>query len=129
MSKLRLLLAGIGFITALALPTMAAADANDFVITSFNADETLSRKDLQGELRVVEHINLNFNDFNHGILRAIPKSYKHHSLQLKVNKISSDSGAPARYTTYNSNGNTVLKIGDPNRTITGPQEYNIDYTL
>lgn len=110
-------------------PALASADVNNFVITSFRADETLSRQDKQGELRIVEHINLNFSDFNHGLLRAIPERYKNHSLQMHVNSITSDTNAPTSYTTYDSNGNKVLKIGDANRTVTGPQEYTIDYTL
>jgi uncharacterized membrane protein len=133
MMRSRLTLAGAGLL-ALIIGSFAAAvpayaDVNNFTVTSFKADETLSRADPQGELRIVERINVKFTDYNHGILRAIPDSYKHHSLQLKVNRVSSDSGAPAQYTTYGSNGNTVLKIGDPDRTITGVQEYTVDYTL
>jgi uncharacterized membrane protein len=129
MKKLKLVIAGMGLLGMLLAPILASADVNNFLITSFKADETLTKKDPQGELHVVEHINVVFTDSNHGILRAIPDSYKHHSLQLKVNKISSDSGAPTQYSTYGSNGNTVLKIGDPERTVTGAQEYTIDYTL
>jgi uncharacterized membrane protein YgcG len=129
MNRLRLLLAGISFLSILIAPTLASADVNDFVITSFDSDQTLSSRDPQGELHIIETIDVNFHDFNHGILRAIPKTYKSHSLQLHVNKITSTSGAPTHYTTYGSNGNTVLKIGDPGRTITGQQEYTIDYTV
>ncbi|OGL30014.1 hypothetical protein A3D14_01385, partial [Candidatus Saccharibacteria bacterium RIFCSPHIGHO2_02_FULL_47_12] len=107
----------------------AHADVNDFVITNFNADYTLTRKDKQGKMSVVERIDIVFSDYNHGILRAIPDAYKKHKLQLHVNSISSDSGAPTQYTTYKESGNTVLKIGDPNRTVTGAQSYTIDYTL
>jgi len=46
-----------------------------------------------------------------------------------LTRIGSDSGASAKYTTYSSNGNLVLKIGDPNQTVTGSQEYTIDYSL
>jgi uncharacterized membrane protein YgcG len=113
----------------LAAAPLAHADVNDFTITSFTADDTLSTSDAQGELHIVERINVDFRDFNHGILRAIPNSYKNHRLQLHINKVSSDSGAPAMYSTYGQNGNTVLKIGDANRTITGTQEYTVDYTV
>jgi uncharacterized membrane protein len=125
-----LLLTGLALLAACLVSAPAVyAGVNDFTITDFAADETLSRADPQGELRIVERISVDFTADNHGILRAIPSSYKHHSLQLKVNRISSDSGAPTQYTTYGSNGNTVLKIGDPDRTVTGPQQYTIDYTL
>ncbi len=107
----------------------AHADVNDFVINDFTADYYLTRDDPQGQLHVVEQIDLTFSDFNHGILRALPDSYKGKPLKLKVNKISSDSGAPSQYTTYGDSGNTVLKIGDPDQTVTGQQKYTIDYTM
>jgi uncharacterized membrane protein len=129
MSKVKLLAAGLIGAALFALPGVAAADVNDFTVTNFNSDETLSRTDRQGELHIVEHISVNFTDYNHGILRAIPDTYKHHSLQLHVNSVTSETGAATKYTTYGSNGNTVLKIGDANRTVTGPQEYTIDYSL
>jgi len=113
----------------LVVPMAAHADVNDFTVTDFTADETLTRADKQGELHVVEHISVDFTDYNHGILRAIPQSYKHHSLKLHVNKVTSDTGAPSQYSTSSSNGNTVLKIGDPDRTVTGLQGYTIDYTV
>ena len=111
------------------LPLQAHADVNDFVINDFTADYYLTRDDPQGQLHVVEQIDLTFSDFNHGILRALPDSYKGKSLKLQVNKVSSDSGAPNQYTTYGDSGNTVLKIGDPNKTVTGQQRYTIDYTM
>jgi uncharacterized membrane protein YgcG len=107
----------------------AHADVNDFVITNFDADYALTADDPQGEMRVIERIQVNFTDNNHGILRAIPSSYKGHRLQLQVNRVTSDSHAPVGYSTSSSNGNTVLKIGDAKKTITGDQEYTIDYTV
>jgi uncharacterized membrane protein len=111
------------------LPVHAYADVNDFKITAFNSQQTLTATDPQGELHIVEDIRLTYTDNNHGILRAIPKTYKHHSLQIQINEVSSASGAPTQYTTYSSEGNEVLKIGDPNRTVTGDQQYTIDYTV
>ncbi len=88
MKRLKLLLIGVSFLSIVAAPGLALADANDFTVTSFVADQTLSRADNQGELHVVERINVDFTDFNHGLLRAIPNNYKGHSLQLHVNKIA-----------------------------------------
>lgn len=129
MKRLRLWLAAFGLIAVVLAPAVASASVNDFTITNFQSDQTLSRNDPQGQLNIVERINVHYNDYNHGILRAIPKSYKNHSLQIKVNSIKSDTGAPTQFTTYTSNGNTVLKIGSPSRTITGDQEYTINYTV
>lgn len=117
------------FLLAISALGTAAADTSNFVINDFTANAVLSRADPQGTLQVTEDIKLTYNDFNHGILRAIPERYKSHSLQLHINSVSSPSGAPTEYTTYTSGGNKVLKIGDPDRTITGQQEYIITYTL
>lgn len=107
----------------------ARADVNDFVINDFTADYYLNQNDPQGELRIVEHIKLTFSDNNHGILRALPEKYGGKSLKLRVNQVSSDTGAPAQFTTYAENDNLVLKIGDPNQTVTGAQAYTIDYSV
>jgi uncharacterized membrane protein YgcG len=107
----------------------ARADVNDFTVTYFGVDYTLSAADPQGELHIVERIKVHFNDQNHGLLRAIPQTYKNHQLQMHVVSITSETQAPSKYSTYNQNGNTVLKIGDAKKTITGDQEYTIDYTL
>ena len=113
----------------LSLGGEAFADVNDFTITNLSADYYLTRDDPQGQMRVVERLDVDFETNNHGILRALPESYKNLPLNIRVNRISSDSGAPTQYTTYEQNGNKVLKIGDPDRTVTGMQEYTIDYTL
>lgn len=118
-----------GLLLCFALVPAASADVNDFTVTRFASDQTLTNSDKQGQLHIVERINVAFTDYNHGILRAIPTSYKKHQLQVHVNRVSSDSGAPTLYTTTNENSNLVLKIGDANRTITGRQEYTIDYTV
>jgi uncharacterized membrane protein len=120
---------GAALILACVPAAVVHADVNDFVVTNFDANYTLTNDDPQGELHVIEHISVQFHDFNHGILRAIPSYYKKHRLLLQINTVTSGSGAPAKYSLSNSNGNTVVKIGDPNRTVTGSQQYTIDYTV
>lgn len=115
---------------SLLLSGTAYADVNDFTVDNFTADYYLTKDDPQGEMRVVERLNVTFTDLNHGILRALPRTYKNLPLNIHVNRVTSDSGAPATYSTSNdSNGNEVIKIGDPNLTVTGAQQYTIDYTL
>ncbi len=116
------------FIALGALAPSVSADVNDFVITQFDADYTLSRDDPQGELQVKESIQVTFSDQNHGILRALPNSYRKQSLGLQIDGIARDD-ASEQWSTYQSNGNTVLKIGDPNRTITGAHTYVVEYTV
>lgn len=107
----------------------AHADVTDFTVVRFEADYTLTRHDKQGEMRVVENILVDFTDNNHGILRALPTKYKGHSLKLHINSVTLPTGAPNQYTTSVSNGNLILKIGDPSKTVTGAQGYIIDYTV
>lgn len=116
------------FMVTLAAPVAAHADVNDFVIERFAADYSISNADRQGEMKVKETIAVNFSGQNHGILRAIPDSYKNHSLQMSVGDIMLD-GQTAQWSKYSSNGNTVLKIGDPDNTITGRHTYEINYTV
>lgn len=106
----------------------ARADVNDFVIKRFDADYSLSRQDPQGELQIKETLQVDFSGQNHGILRAIPNRYKKHSLQLHIGDIKAD-GQAVPWSTYQSNGNTVLKIGDPNQTVTGQHIYEIQYQV
>lgn len=123
-------LAMAGLLTALLIaPGVAYADVNNFTVTDFTADYYLSNANPQGQMRIVEKITVDFTDNNHGILRAIPEYYKRLPLNIHINSIASASGAPTQYTTSTQNGNEVLKIGDPNRTVTGAQEYTIDYTV
>lgn len=106
---------------------IALADVNDFTVTNFTADYTLTQSDPQGALNVQETLDVDFTDYNHGILRAIPQKYNGQNQQLHVSSVKRDGGTET-YTTYTSNGNLVLKIGDATRTITGQHTYEINYT-
>jgi len=119
----------VGLVGA-ALP--AHASTQDFTIRSFVADYYVSRAaDGVSEMRVREHIVAKFPQYdqNHGILRAIPESYENHSLELNVTGVHREDGSEWQYKTENSNGNTVLKIGDPDAYVRGEQVYIIDYTV
>lgn len=130
MKRLPILSALLGIV---ALPFLVSpivhADVNNFVITKFSSDQTLSRADAQGSLHIVETIDVQFTDNNHGIIRAIPDDYNGQPLHFHLNKVSSRTGAPTQVSQSFSNNNAVLKIGDPNRTVTGAQSYTIDYTV
>jgi uncharacterized membrane protein len=113
---------------ACSAPAIVYADVNDFIINKFQADYSLSRIDPQGELAITETIDVTFADQNHGILRALPNDYKNHRLQLHIENVHI-KGQTSQWSTYQSDGNTVLKIGDPEQTVTGQQQYTISYTV
>lgn len=64
-----------------------AQNVNNFTIEQFEADYYLSQ-DSEGrsQLKTVEKITAEFPSFdqNHGLERAIPKSYDGHSTSLKI---------------------------------------------
>lgn len=108
---------------------LARADVNDFTVTNFEADYYLSKNDPHGQMDITEKIEVNFTDNNHGILRAIPKSYQGHSLQISSIETLKNDGTKWPYETYSSNGNLVLKIGDANKTVTGPNTFIVKYQV
>jgi Predicted membrane protein (DUF2207) C-terminal domain/Predicted membrane protein (DUF2207) N-terminal domain len=121
---------------ALALPapkaTAASGGNNNFSIQSFDADYYLSRTDSnRSEMNVVEKITVRFLPIgdNHGIERSIPNSYNGHTVHFAVVSVKDDTQHNLEYTTYGSNGNTVIRIGDPNKLVGGIQTYVIDYQL
>lgn len=107
--------------------SVARADVNDFTVNNFRADYLIDNDKTGGSLATIETIDLTFTDQNHGILRALPKSYQGYKTKLKVLLVQRD-GTKEQFTTYTENDNLVLKIGDPNKTITGKHTYEIIYT-
>jgi uncharacterized membrane protein YgcG len=94
-----------------------------------------------GALLVREQIRYDFGVVpHHGIFRDIPVRFDYprrtatdRVYPLAVVSVSASSGTPAQYTTdsYSSNGVGYerIKIGDPNRTITGSHSYTIAYRV
>ena len=110
----------------------AQAGAYDFAIPIFEGDYYLSRDaNHVSHLRIHEHLVAQFPDFdqNHGILRAIPRAYNKHGVNLHIQSVTNTAGSPLNYTSSAQNNNLVLKIGDAGTYVHGQQTYNIDYTL
>ncbi|HEX5394746.1 MAG TPA: DUF2207 domain-containing protein [Candidatus Saccharimonadales bacterium] len=125
-----LILAGCGLI--LPAGRAAAQDTQNFTVTSFDAQYFLHRNTQKTSvMNVIETINAKFPDFdqNHGILRAIPKSYQGHTVSLSIESVKNAQGTAWKYTTSTDHDNTVLKIGDADVFVHGPQTYVIRYTV
>ncbi|HEX7483613.1 MAG TPA: DUF2207 domain-containing protein [Candidatus Saccharimonadales bacterium] len=128
----RLILIFLAAMTFAAIPTPTHAGPNDFTFTSFDADYYLS-KDTEGRstLAVTETLVAEFPSINqnHGIERAIPTKYDNHPLSLSIKSVTDIGKSPLAYTTYTSNDNTILRIGDADSYVHGTQAYVINYTL
>lgn len=133
MKRLGYLLLLMGALFGIILsPKAKAAITDNFEIQSFSADYYLSRdKSKYDSLQVVETIQAVFPDYdqNHGILRAIPKTYHNLSLHLKVTSVTDENDQPYKYSTSAKNDNEVLKIGDSDTYVRGLKTYKITYTM
>ena len=99
-------------------------------ITDFAAQIVL---DGEGTLHVEEKLIVTFYSPHHGIERWIPVSYRRPTgenitIDLKVVSVTQD-GEKTPYTTRGSGRDILIRIGDPNRTITGTHTYTIVYTV
>jgi uncharacterized membrane protein len=116
----------------LVLRKQVSASAQDFTIQSFTADYYLSRtSEKYSRLSVDEVITAEFPDYdqNHGILRAIPKKYQGHGVNLVIDKVTDSNGKPYPYTSSTEKDNLVLKIGDASTYQHGSVTYHIGYSL
>ena len=102
------------------------------MIERFAADITI---DKNGSLHIVEAIDANFGGLQkHGILRTIPVRYQWDDTHLRVYRlqvrsVTDGSEKGLRYETSDQGGSKVIKIGDPNRTVSGRQTYRITYDV
>jgi uncharacterized membrane protein YgcG len=85
-----------------------------------------------GSLRTVETLTVVFLSAHHGIERSIPISYRtplgsNVTIDLSIGQVSLD-GQAVPVETFRSGRDRVLRIGDPDMTITGTHVYRIEYT-
>jgi uncharacterized membrane protein len=110
----------------------AAQNLQNFTIDSFTSEYHLSRNSENvAQLKVKETISATFPaaNQNHGIIRAIPLTYNKNDLQLKLGSVRNEHGEKLSFSESSSNGNKLLKIGDPDITVEGQHIYVIEYTM
>src|SRR5438477_12290934 len=118
-------------LTFLYAATTASAD-EAWTIDNFHADITIQH---DASLQIAEQIDVDFGaQEKHGIFRDIPVEYayddKHHRVyRLDVASITDASGAKWPYETGRQGANAHIRIGDPNKTVSGKQSYHINYTV
>src|SRR5262245_54314657 len=89
-----------------------------------------------GALRVTETIDYDFGSTeHHGIFRTIPTRFTYDDTNDRIMPISDVSvtatpaGTPTDVKVSSSNGETEIRIGDPDTLITGRHVYTIEYTV
>jgi type II secretory pathway pseudopilin PulG len=127
----RLILAGVGAASLVLGSSMAAHADEGWVITSFHSDIVIAPN---STLLVTEDIRVDFGSLGkHGIFRTIPLRYRFNDTQdrfyvLDVRSVT-DGTNPLQYDDSVSSDNEVIKIGDPNVLVSGPQRYVITYSV
>jgi uncharacterized protein (TIGR04222 family) len=133
-------LAGVVVVLAFSGPTGAesAAQFGPEQIRNYDVDVTIEPT---GLVRVRETIDYDFGVVpKHGIFRDVPVRFDYEPKDnhdrvypLEVESVQASEGTPAQYTIESGDTEGVgvkrIKIGDPDRTISGRHTYDITYTL
>lgn len=131
--KLRYWFAGlvIGVITWGGTPVFAA-DVNNFRISSYKIDYVLGKdSDGRSTLKTTETITAEFPDIdqNHGLERAIPKTYDGHRTNIQIESVRDGEGAAREFSTRDDdNGNLVVRMADMGKYVHGTQTYVLTYS-
>jgi hypothetical protein len=119
-------------VLAACLPLPAAGQAvKREQITAYDIDITI---EASGALLVTESIAYYFAEPRHGILRDIPVRLRYDGTfdrvyPLEVVSVDATGGASDDYTVEESGGMKRIRIGDPDRTISGGYGYSIRYRV
>jgi uncharacterized protein (TIGR04222 family) len=109
-----------------------AAQTGSERITAYDVD---IKVETSGSLVVTETIDYDFGFLQrHGIFREIPVRFDYDNryeriYPLKVLSIDGSPGTPDKYKQESIGRKTRLKIGDPDKTITGAHRYTIVYRV
>jgi uncharacterized protein (TIGR04222 family) len=130
-----------GLLVLALLPATASATPTQFGSERIDNYDVDVRIEPTGTIRVHEVIDYDFGVVpKHGIFRDVPvrfdypqKANHDRVYPLEVVSVQASEGTPAQYTLESGDidgiGLRRIKIGDPNRTISGRHTYDITYTL
>jgi len=112
----------------------ARAQDTGWVINAFDSQIEIQR---DGRIAVTESIDVDFRGLEkHGIFRDIPVKYdwplgkrQVRVYQLQVLAITDGAGKALKYETSSNGALFEMKIGDPDRTVSGKQQYRIRYVV
>lgn len=125
---MRYLLSILTLLFLLLTPQKTFADEG-WVINIFKSDIAIQQS---GQVRVVETLEVDFGTLSkHGIYRDIPYIYESNGektyTEISVEEILQNE-TKAKYESSRRDGYISLKIGDPDKTISGKNVYVITYT-
>ncbi len=109
------------------LLTTAAGASSDYVVTSYHMDIVVGQDNV---CHISETIVVDFSGYKHGIYRKIPLEgtmFDRYGTQKSYRAKVSNVMVNANSTAYNEGDYRVIKIGDPNKTVTGSHAYRIQY--
>jgi len=109
----------------------AAADLGGFVIHRFDAHLTVERN---ATLQVEERLEVEFSEPRHGLYRTIPVRYTDprgfaYSLDLERVSVTDETGQHQGAQLSDEGRYQKIRIGDPDRTVTGRRVYVIRYRV
>ncbi len=122
----------VGILAWLHGATPVAADLGGFEIAAFHTDLTVLEN---AELEVSERIAVQFSQRRHGLYRRIPVRYTDprgftYAIRFRLLSVSNPETGDTWPTQLSSEGPYVrIRIGDPDRTVTGRQVYLIRYRV
>ena len=124
---LAMLVAGAG-VLVFSSPASAAAGER---IDSFRV---VLAAQSNGDLQVTEKIDYNFgSNYRHGLVRVIPVQFRLNKNENRIYRLENiDTEADGGYVAHHDetqNGELTMKLGDPDRTITGSHAYTLRYTV
>jgi len=111
---------------------LAAGAASAERVLSWETELYLGTEDSFG---VVERIRWDFEGAErHGILRDVPVAYGRgraadYRIRVEVEKVTDAEGRPRRWRTRRSGRLLEIRIGDPDRTVSGAEDYWIHYRV
>lgn len=107
-----------------------AQEQNQWKITNFDSNIEIKN---DGKVKVAETIQTNFSVEKHGIYRQLPLNYYNadgskYFTNIDLLSIKRNSQSE-KFSVSKQGDDLVVKIGDPDKTISGPQTYLIEYAV
>jgi uncharacterized membrane protein len=107
-------------------PQVSHAQATEWVINNFSSDIEIQQS---GDVQVSEKISADFFETEkHGIYRDIPYRYTNEDGSTYYTEIKNVRVSGHKYEVMKEGDYVRIKIGDPDKTVSGKQQYDITYT-